>query len=290
MKCGLISDLHLEEFPCYVSQERGFYKNHPEIFDSIFELEPPSQKLDILFVAGDFCEFRHQSLWFKMLDKVSHFAEMIVFVDGNHEHWRTRYQKMPEFVEALKSRYDNIEFLCNESFVYKNLEVFGTCLWTDFGFNEYIMQTIGDKYSPLRVDKNLKRIKWQQGGFRNARARDIQLLSMKAKKETVKWLSKSKGTLNKRLLLTHYPPLPDAVYIDDDNGKIDPETALALSKIELTDLSDELIDHTDVVIAHGHLHSAKSYASKTGHKVYCNPRGILNKMRPKEYRVLEFEV
>ncbi len=286
--CGLISDLHMEEYPYYIQAERGFTRRHPEAVESILDIPKPTALLDILIIAGDFCEYRHVHLWEQSLSKVTPYAKKVVIIDGNHEYWRTTYQKKESFRRHLSTLFSNIVFLDNSSVNIDGLEIFGTCLWTDFGRDPVLMGEVRDRYSSLCTDKNLIKIKWQQGGHRKIRPNDILGVNLASQKATKNWLDTTKD-YDKRLFVSHYPPFGDAVTVENPNNKLTVEQVDQVAKLEFTDLSDDFSKHSDVVVAHGHLHGTKGYVARSGNVVHCNPRGTLRLNRP-EYKIFEFTI
>lgn len=291
IRLGLVSDLHGEELIAFQNERKMRKLFSEEVYGAIDVLTPPTKHLDVLMLAGDICEFRFPDIWERILGQASSYAEQVVVVDGNHEHWRTKYQYMPEHVAKLEAKFPNVKFLNNESLVVGDVEIFGGCFWTDFGKNDYIMMEVSDRYSTKLSDRNIQKIKWRKGGTRNIRATDIQLLAMKAKDAVAKWLdTDSKGKV--RVLLSHYPPVGDKVHIDNSNGKIPEDMLEDLKKIEYNDMTDLLSQHSDVIVAHGHLHGVESYISnETGNPVFTNPRGtVWSGTDPREYRILEFVI
>lgn len=292
MHCGLISDWHGEELPYLKTKFKREYKANPSKFDSINIIPMPEKHLDVLFMAGDICEFRHVQIWESLLSQASQIADKIVVVDGNHEHWGKRYQKMPEYVEHLSSKFSNVYFLDNSSVQIGDLLIFGSCLWTDFGSNSFVMQEVSQRYTPYIYDKNVGKIKWQtaNGHVCKALPKYIQTLSVRAKREVEKWLANTSDFEGQRLLLTHYPPLPDKVSnYEFDNA--DEYLEAAFSKVDCNDLSEILSDQEALILAHGHLHNVQSYKSSTGHTVFCNPRGCFSDREEYwNYKILEFDV
>ncbi|PSV00958.1 metallophosphoesterase family protein [Photobacterium kishitanii] len=283
---GLLSDVHLEEFNFYVSQKWRSHKKDPSIYESILKISPPSEKLDVLLIAGDFCEARLIDTYRKTMEEISAYAFLVIVIDGNHESWGINYQRTaPKIKEAIQN-IDNVIFLQNNEITIKDINIFGSCLWTDFGFNNYIIYTISETYPQYVKDKNLQKIKWNNS---KVKGHHIQTLSIKAKKAIEKWLDRE--TENKRLLLSHYPPFRDKVIYDDNGGETPESIAKDLMNIDYTDLSEKLSQNQDVVVVHGHLHAVSSYKSKTGNNVYCNPRGMFHdKNETESYRILEFRL
>ncbi len=112
-KCGLISDLHVEQVKFYQHEKRSYYRKNRSKIDALTVVPPPSQPLDILFIAGDLCEFRFRDLWHETLRCLTRYAQRLVVVDGNHEAYRSNYQKMAEYVHALELAFPNVTFLNN---------------------------------------------------------------------------------------------------------------------------------------------------------------------------------
>lgn len=214
LNVGLVSDLHLEELPYFMSAKARAYKKRPGFYNSIMNLPPPTKKLDILFFAGDICEFRHEKIWSDFIKQVQSYASLLVFVPGNHEIWKKNFQKIPFYIELIEKQFENVIFLNDTSLKIGNWDIFGTCLWTDFGKKPYIMDGICEKYWYL-TDENFNKIKWNNGKLKPAK---IKSVSDQSALKVKQWIEQNKE--GKKLLLCHYPPLPDPIEYYDNDGKI----------------------------------------------------------------------
>lgn len=286
LSVGIISDTHIEEFNYYRTEHYKLHKQDPSFYESIKNIAPPTKKLDVLIVVGDFCEARLIDQYKEVATKISEYAKLVIFIDGNHESWGTSYQKVETKINTAIADIQNAVYLRNDFIEVKGVEIFGSCLWTDFGFNDYIMASVAETYPQYKRDRNLQKIKWN---CRKVKGYQIQMLSVKAKKAVVAWIENQSN--NKKLLATHYPPYIDKVLFDNEGGNIPDDIAKELQAIDFTDISKELSEHPDVVVAHGHLHYVGNYTAATGNKTYCNPRGCFrNKESCEAYRIEEFTI
>ena len=106
----------VNKYPC------GEIKNKPYV------LKSTSSKY--LVIAGDISDNIHESINF--LNEISKYYEMILFVDGNHEH----VGKYPElyntkYINSL-IKNDKIQYLPEEPFRINNTVFIGACGWWDY--------------------------------------------------------------------------------------------------------------------------------------------------------------
>lgn len=290
LNIGLISDCHLEDYNLFTN---GSGKSQ-EHFNEHIKINPPSKKLDVLIVAGDFCEFKLQDIWAYAINKLENYADMILFVPGNHEYWRGHFQKFQEYKNFIESLSNKVRVLNNEEFIFNDVSFYLSTLWTDYDKDPYIMQEAQDKYPSLIKDKNIFKIKLN---FNKMRPMHFASEAMKSKRNIKNWLEKSKeGFEGKRVLVTHYPPFEDQVdcsylFNHEKDEKKKAEKSKLSGKMEFTDLTDILLENQDVVVAHGHLHNASNYQSKkTNNTVYCNPKGFFNFDSHDSYDIFEFSI
>lgn len=127
MRIYLVSDCHHE-----------FWDNHKS---RRLEIKDWSDKIptdiDVLVMAGDIdCRFSELQLLLTKLRK-NHPDLPIVYVDGNHEHYRNNYF---EVLYRLKNLCDTlgINYLDNSDAVINGVKFYGGCGWTNFRDNELL--------------------------------------------------------------------------------------------------------------------------------------------------------
>ncbi|MCY9870484.1 metallophosphoesterase family protein [Vibrio barjaei] len=287
MHCGLISDLHLEEYIRLINKYRGQVKKDPDVFKYLFNIPPPTKKLDVLFLAGDICEYRHLTPWEEILAVVSDYADKIVVIPGNHEYYRTSIDKGASYRRLLSS--DKVIFLEDEELVVKGVHIYGGTLWTDFADDLTLARMVSMPSSGTYCDNNYKYILRGAAGLpkRKVRYGDVFKIARNTKKSIQSWLERTYG--QKRLLLTHYPPLKQSAehLLSDHPAFYGVEDEFW--KIECVNLERDFCGHEDVVLCHGHIHGKGSYQSRVGNLVYSNPRGA-SIAECECYEILEFEV
>ncbi|MGR5347307.1 metallophosphoesterase [Vibrio mediterranei] len=282
MKIGLGSDLHIEKIHI-----KKFIKN-PIAQEQIMTLARPSRKLDVLLLAGDICELRKDALFRQFIESITDYAEHIVIIPGNHEFWLGYQSKLDSYYTELLAGLPNVHYLENEELLLPGLRIFGACLWTDFGGDKLVAMDVSSKRSPVIRDDNFRKIKMKERGiYRKFSALDCLEINRQSKLLLTDWLETTRSSPEKRLLLTHYPPLKQSAEMHAVNStdNDDLEKRDVLTKIECTDLTDVLRNQPNLTLAHGHTHSVRSYISDIGLPVYCNPRG--SKLDSYEIEVFE---
>ncbi|MEZ9708754.1 metallophosphoesterase [Vibrio breoganii] len=270
---GIMSDLHLEEIIYWKNNKPRIFRQNPEKYLPLLELPTPTQKLDYLLLAGDICEIKHIDLWIDALDHLSQHAQHLYICDGNHETWGTTYQNLEGFKHTIEARYSNITVLLGESASTNDLEIFGGCLWSDFGDNVYVMDEITERYSNILTCYDFFKIKYIGARGRKFNPAIAHKINCQQRNAIKAWLKDTKGTNKKRILMTHFPATDDLISADNPHTKDLPKEFLTCFHGNLMDV---LEGHEDVTLVHGHLHGSSSYTSKQGNTVLTNPRGTFN--------------
>lgn len=84
-------------------------------------------KDDTVVLAGDFSWATYIEQSEKDFEYLSKLNGKKILLKGNHDYWWTTMNKMCEFVE--KNNFGDINFLQNNSFIYKDIAICGTRGW-----------------------------------------------------------------------------------------------------------------------------------------------------------------
>ena len=244
MKFALASDLHLE-FKKYL---------------------PKKVEADVLVLAGDiFCASllkRNDDKWkkykknfFKFFDHVSPQYKHILYVMGNHEHYRGDFHYTKNILLEGLQNYSNVVLLDNDIFKYEDVTFIGSTLWTSFDNDPiasiFAQQRMSDFSGIIRFD-------------------DRKYLSIDSINEHDKCLSYIKNVVaekddEKFVVVTHHSPSYQSV-AEKYRGQL-------LNGAYHSNLDEFIMDKSQIKVwCHGHTHDYFDYRWM-GTRIVCNPRG-----------------
>ena len=238
MKAWIFSDLHLE---C---------NEHPA------SLCVPDA--DICICAGDVLDggVGRSIRWLR-----DHIAPSmpVVFVAGNHEHYRSSLSEGLKAGHAEASKCDRVHFLDDSSVVVNDWRFVGGTLWTDF-------RLFGDPLAAASASRahlnDYRRIRFRTVPYKALSPRDTMQMHYAAKARFAEFMSTD--TEHPTVVVSHHAPSPQSVpprYVDDP-----------LTPSFASDLEAEILRFEPALWVHGHIHTASDYfIGKT--RVICNPRG-----------------
>lgn len=241
MRVLIVSDLHLE-----------FWKEHTPV--NIFR-NSPEPKPDVVILAGDIHNGAKAVRWAAEM-----FAGIqVIYVMGNHEAYGSSIEQTEKEILNECAKFENVQFLnCNE-FIFKNVRFLGCTLWTDFKlFGAEKLQEAMIESALYVNDYNAIRLKAK--GYRKLSTNDTAGIFSQHKN----WLkSKLDETFDgKTVVITHMCPSFQSVH---DRYKSSLASAAFSSNLE------ELVVKADYWI-HGHTHDSYDYVIDKC-RVICNPCG-----------------
>lgn len=224
LKIHLISDLHLNV--------------------SMMRAHPAAEAADIIIVPGD--------VWTKTngirMLRVMYPDQIIVFVAGNHEHYKAEYHANMKAMRIAAAEA-GIHFLENQEAIFnirgEKIRILGTTLWTNFELfsaekKHECMVEAGSRLNDFRLIQNGR---WN---FSPADSVDIH-------KESVKWLKAKidEPFYSATIVATHHAPSFQSVVA---RYKEDLLSACFASRL------DELMDGSKIDLwCHGHMHDSLDY-------------------------------
>jgi predicted phosphodiesterase len=230
MKIAYASDLHLE-----IWRDRG-------------EVIVPSDA-DVVVLAGDVSCSAYSEYQIKTLVVTRDLP--VVYVEGNHEHYRERLQLGTRVEDMAKSR---ISLLERSSVVISGVRFLGCTLWTDyFGGNPIVMLDAANGLNDHRLISY---------GSRKFTPEDALAIH----RESVAWLESelSKPFDGKTVVVTHHAPSLRSVSEKFRGDR--------LNGCFVSDL-DWLVEKSGAALwIHGHTHDPYDYVIGDT-RVVCNPRG-----------------
>lgn len=243
MKLQAVSDLHLE-----------FHYR-----------DIPNAGADVLILAGDIMTaaalaatpqsplYSKREEYLKFLKDVSSRFAHVVYVMGNHEHYKYLFN---DTYNTLKFYLPtNVHLLNNEYIDLDGYRFIGTTLWTD----------LGNPISEMRAEgcMNDYRIITYHNGANYHKLRAS--ITTKEHKKAVEFIRKS--ATDNTIVVTHHGPSYLSI---SEKYKGDP-----LNDAYVTDLSELILDTEPLAWFHGHVHCSNDY--RIGNtRVITNPGGYGN--------------
>lgn len=219
----LLSDLHTEfDF----DHGRGFC-----------EQQDPTG-VDVLILAGDIVT-EHNEIPFEILSKK---FKNILYVLGNHDHWRKNWQKTFIWASQLETKYPGVRFLNNNIVELYGQRFLGTTLWTtEDPKNKHLERLMNDFWMI-------------EGGA-------SQFIYSENKK-AVFFLEDN--VIDGDVVITHHLPSWDAIsdYWKGSN----------LNCFFANDL-DHILYDKEATFLFGHTHDSTNNKKIGRSTLYCNPRG-----------------
>lgn len=271
MKICLWSDLHLE-----------------------FQDKAPDWKnpgADVLILAGDICVADNlysnptaglddliQNGWYakdairyrRFFEHVSREFKTVLYVMGNHEHYKGRWDRTESVLRQECARHSNVHLLEQDKMVIDGVVFLGASLWSDFNNGDPLtMLSVKDMMNDYRSIT-------ERNGEQYHKLRPQTTLSKH--RETVQWLNHMLGE-DKRptVVIGHHAPSRQSIH-EKYQGQFHMNGAFA------SDLEHLMMDREHIKLwVHGHVHDRHDYMVDNA-RVLCNPHGY-----PGEASVLGFD-
>jgi predicted phosphohydrolase len=125
MRLKVLSDLHLDFF---LSQSHKQINGNPIKQNDLKELirSITEEKVDVLIVAGDLCQFNHLSPLLPYIKELTTCADTTIFVPGNHEYYKSTFVE----VEKMLKENNNLFIVLNDDVIELNgYKFIGSTLW-----------------------------------------------------------------------------------------------------------------------------------------------------------------
>lgn len=247
MKIAIASDLHLEFDP--------YRLDNPLRIDN-------TEGADVLVLAGDIItkDIREDLGILEFFEHVSKQFSHVIYIMGNHEHYRSDIGLTKEKISEVLAEFPNIHFLEKEFIILDNVGFFGATFWTDLNKGSVFTAL---KWKQYMSDHNYIR----EGGYTRKLQPETTIM------EHHDTLEKLKEALQicmvpKMVVVSHHSPSPLSVPEKyQDQGDV--------NNAYYSDLSEIMLDNPIIKLwIHGHTHDSFDYEIGET-RVVCNPRGYM---------------
>lgn len=195
------------------------------------------------------------------LQKCSEQYKNVIYVLGNHERYRSKYNASVNYIKEECNEYKNIHVLENESIIINDVKFIGCTLWTDLNKNDPITELT------LKQGMNDYKVITHDGSiYRKLNPRDTYNTHMESVRYIHKELKNYEGNV---VIVTHHSPSFESV---DEEFKHDHymNGGYCSSLENIMDIYPNI-----KYWFHGHLHKFKDYTINNT-RIICNPRGYHN--------------
>ena len=195
---------------------------------------------------------------------ISKKFKAVVFTMGNNEFWdggdflKCEFEKSIVDFKNLSQPSNNIHMLENDVFDIENVSIFGACLWGDYRGNDSLMREflLKEKSNESFLHLNKKQLK--ECNFPTP-----YRLAAENKKTKNLIFNKSWGAGKNKIVLTHYPPIEDAVDLKSFPGDTVEVLKYSLSHTNKLDAMIEASDIAYWVYGHNHHRFKKTIGNTT---------------------------
>lgn len=249
MKIQLVSDLHLE-------------------FG--YNVHIPNAGADVLVLAGDICDAKmfkdptrniRNLAYYLFFDEVCDKFKNVIYVMGNHEHYKSTFNNTADILRSALSQYKNLHFLDNQSVDIDGVKFIGSTLWANANTEDPLTAV---KLQFAMNDFRLIKVCDDKGNYRKFSPYDVRREHHVSKLFIEKELESAHHWRQPCVVITHHAPSLQSiadVYRDDTD----------MNTLYASDL-EYLMNSNLKLWCHGHTHHAFDY--KIGEtRVACNPRG-----------------
>ncbi len=138
---------------------------------------------DLVVLLGDFSWAMHLNDTYKDFEYLNSLPGKKVLIKGNHDYWWTTLKSMQEYIQ--KNSFNNIDFIINNSYNYKNKVIVGTRGWA---FTE-------TDNSEKMINRELLRLE-----------------------NSIKHAIDNYGKDNELICVMHYPPINKAMFYNNEKS------------------------------------------------------------------------
>lgn len=222
---------------------------------------------DVLILSGDICiandlyrnprdidpnvirkddRIRNARLYRDFFNHVSDQFNHVIYVAGNHEHYRGRWDQTIDILIEETEHYPNIHFLEQNGIVIDNIVFLGASLWTDMNkIDPITMMNIRDIMNDYKVVADFSNGKW---------GRLFPTVTVAKHQETLQWLKIQLNEDNRKtVVVTHHAPSFKSINEIYKNEWL-------TNGAYVSDLSEFIIENPNIILwTCGHVHHSHRY-------------------------------
>jgi Icc-related predicted phosphoesterase len=268
MKIQIISDLHLEFRDPFLLQNAGadvlilggdiflaeyFYRN-PR-----FITKPDGTVIDVATIQNNGGYVNIVRDWRKFLQHVNDNWATTIYVMGNHEHYKGRWDRTENTLREELENYPNIHLLEKERLVVDDVQFLAGSLWTDMNNRDPLtMLSARDMMNDYRSIADFTR-----GAYTKLNVNTIVECHEQTRDYFKSMLSEHKM---KTVICTHHAPSRQSLHPRYANQ-------IHMNGCFISNLDDIMVTNDHLVLwTHGHVHDVWDYKINNC-RVVCNPCG-----------------
>ena len=260
MKLAVWSDLHLEmrvQVPELENPGADVLILSGDVCVADYLYRNPTAGLNNMiqngFYADDAARFR--AFFFR----VSREFDTVLYVMGNHEHYKGRWDRTESILREETARYPNVHLLEKNKMVLGDVVFYGATFWTDLNR--------GDPMTSMRVKEvmNDYRVITEHANGNYHKLRPLTTAYEHA--QTVHWLkTELAADSRKTVVVGHHAPSTLSIHPNYANQPL-------INGAYASNLEDIMLDNPHVALwTHGHVHNCFDYVVGET-RVVCNPYG-----------------
>ena len=233
------------------------------------QVDIPSNNNDnntILLLLGDIGIAKTESTYVPFITEMSHRFRHVIYIMGNHEHWKGKFPCTYNKIWYNLVELDNVTVLEKDSVVIDNVAFIGATLWTNMNNNNPI--TMFDAKLKMNDYARIRNGPDGEPWKRKLDPEDTVADHITARNYIFAEIKSMKELGLKVVVMTHHAPsywsLSESKQGDSMNGAY------------VNNLTNAIVDIEDNmqpdIWCHGHVHNNSDYTIGQT-RVICNPRG-----------------
>jgi len=197
--------------------------------------------------------------WRRFLDHLSSNWGTVIYLMGNHEHYKGRWDRTEQVLREELAHYPNMHLLEKTRLVIDDVQFLGGSLWTDMNKQDPLtMLSARDMMNDYRSIKD-----FTHGAYTRLNVNT----TVSTHVETREWIKAMLAEHKmKTVVCTHHVPSRRSIHANFADQHI-------MNGAFCSELDDIMLDNEHLLLwTHGHVHNSFDY--QIGNcRVFCNPYG-----------------
>lgn len=268
MKIALASDIHLEFYDCYFTNDEGaevlILGGDIMISEDLHDHpEPPSAFDQMLIAKGQGIGRRQMAaqMYRDFLKRCSYQFPHVIYVAGNHEFYHGKFHRSLDTLRNECAKFPNVYFLEDQTKEISEVSFIGCTLWTDMNRGDpltlHSVRDMMNDYTQI-VEDSLGYTKLRPAHTLARHRKSLQYIKhVVAEKHDKKFV-----------VVGHHAPTMKSIHPNYLGEHL-------MNGTYASDLSEFILDHPQIKLwCHGHVHYAFDYLVGDT-RIVCNPRGYV---------------